>query len=254
MFRPQGGSNLLIVGQREELALGTLAVSLVSLAAQLGPLRATTATETAAADPSATAKRFYILDGTRPDAPEAGFWPRLGRHAALGAAVVSPRGAAQTIGHLADEVNRRLASGEQSAEPVFLLIYNLARFRELKKSDDYSFDDEGAAAAKQLATIVREGPAAGVHTLLWCDTYTTASRWLDRQTLRDFEMRVLFQMSATDSSNLIDSPAASRLGSHAALFYSEEHAQAEKFRPYGVPEEQWLSHVAERLRGRGDAG
>ena len=48
-------------------------------------------------------------------------------------------------------------------------------------------------------------------------------------------MRVLFQMSAADSSNLIDSPLASRLGQHRALYHTEDRAQPEKFRPYGPP-------------------
>ncbi len=68
--------------------------------------------------------------------------------------------------------------------------------------------------------------------------------------MRDLEMRVLFQMSAADSSNLMDSPAASRLGAHLAIFFSEELGQAEKFRPYGVPGEEWLAWVQERLAAR----
>ena len=61
-------------------------------------------------------------------------------------------------------------------------------------------------------------------------------------------MRVLQQMSANDSSNLMDSPAASKLGGHTAIFYSEERGQAEKFRPYGLPTGDWLASVAESLR------
>ena len=58
-------------------------------------------------------------------------------------------------------------------------------------------------------------------------------------------MRVLFQMSAADSSTLIDIPAASKLGVHRALFYSEDRGQPEKFRPYGLPSEEWLAWVKE---------
>ena len=52
----------------------------------------------------------------------------------------------------------------------------------------------------------------------------------------EFDNRVLFQMSANDSSNLIDSPAASRLGANRAVFFSEESGVAEKFRPYAPME------------------
>ena len=61
--------------------------------------------------------------------------------------------------------------------------------------------------------------------------------------MREFDNRVLFQMSASDSSNLIDSPLANKLGFHRALFYSEEQGTNEKFRPYALPSPEWLDHV-----------
>jgi hypothetical protein len=57
-------------------------------------------------------------------------------------------------------------------------------------------------------------------------------------------------MSGTDSSNLIDTPAASRLGVHRALLYSEEQGLLEKFRPYGIPTADWLDFVNKRLKAR----
>ena len=47
-------------------------------------------------------------------------------------------------------------------------------------------------------------------------------------------------MSAADSSALIDSPAANKLGLYRALAYSEEQGVMEKFRPYGLPSVEWL--------------
>jgi S-DNA-T family DNA segregation ATPase FtsK/SpoIIIE len=94
-----------------------------------------------------------------------------------------------------------------------------------------------------LATILREGPTVGVFTLVWCDTLANLQRALDRQALREFQMRVLFQMSAADSSNLIDSPLASKLGPHRAYYYTEDQGQLEKFRPYGAVSEDWWRDV-----------
>ncbi len=243
VFRPQNGSNLLVVGQQDELAIGMLSIAMISLAAQLGP-------NTTHHSPL-TRHCFTILDGTRADAPEAGHWDRLCRQLPLNAKVVLPKDAVGSIGAMAEEVSRRLAAGEETAEPVFLVIHNLARFRDLKKSDDFSFDDSAeTGAAKNLTTILREGPAVGVHTLVWCDSLSNVNRWLDRQALRDFDMRVLMQMSANDSSNLMDSPAASKLGGHTALFYSEERGQAEKFRPYGTPTSDWLASIAGLLTSK----
>jgi hypothetical protein len=76
------------------------------------------------------------------------------------------------------------------------------------------------------------------------------SRWLDRPTLREFCLRVLLQMSAADSSNLMDSPVASRLGNHRALLFNEELGTHEKFRPYAPPTHEWLADVRKRFARR----
>ncbi len=170
--------------------------------------------------------------------------------------VAGRRGLPEVIGEVAAEVERRLAAEEPAGPSIYLVVFGLQRARDLRQEEELgfgSFGGEEAAApspAQQLATILREGPELGVHTLVWCDTYTNLTRTLDRRALREFDLRVVFQMGAEDSSNLIDSPAASKLGPHRALFVSEEEGRLEKFRPYGLPPEAWLAWAAERLRAR----
>src|SRR5439155_14771639 len=97
LFRPQSGSNLLVVGQQDELTIGILSIAVISLAAQMRVMEK---------QPSAF-HRFSVLDGTRSDAPEAGHWEKLCRQLRLDASVVQPREAAGSIAALAEEVNRR---------------------------------------------------------------------------------------------------------------------------------------------------
>ncbi|MEM1303458.1 MAG: hypothetical protein AAGG46_01090, partial [Planctomycetota bacterium] len=73
------------------------------------------------------------------------------------------------------------------------------------------------------------------HVIAWCDSYNAVTRLFDRATLREFALRVAMPMSAADSSNLIDTPAAANLNQHRALLYSDETGESEKFRPYGPP-------------------
>jgi len=243
VFRSQSGANLLIVGQNDEAALAIMAISLLSLAAQERPER------------TADSTKFYILDGTPHDAPHSGFWAKLAAMSPEHARLVDRRELQAVLTEMAREIDRRQKTHEGEDPPLFLFLYGLQRFRELRKpEDDFSFSRRGEEAAanpaKQFVTILREGPAVGVHTVVWCDTLNNVQRAFERQGLRDFEMRVLFQMSAADSSNLIDSPAAGKLGLYRALFYSEEKGQPEKFRPYGLPEDSWLDWVKEQLQGK----
>jgi hypothetical protein len=270
VFRRQGGANLLVVGQQEQMALGMLATSIVSLAAELcGPPASFNRDPTGSAPldalaeftPSAPstplAPQLIVLDGQRPDSPSIGFWNRLAKQLPLEMRVAATNGCGDVIRGLADEVERRLQQGDSSGPPVFLIVYNLARFRELRKSEEYSFslDDSAPAAAldKQFSTLLREGPNFGIHTLIWCDNFTNLNRWLDRQVLHDLAMRVLFQMSAGDSANLMDTPEASRLGIHRAILYNEEQGEFEKFRPYGLPDDAWLRWVHDQLQARTSA-
>jgi hypothetical protein len=249
VFRPQGGSNLLIVGQHDEMGLGTLASSVLSLAAQLGPIGGRASLIAPSSESTARLKRFYILDGMRSDSPDADYWKRLGGLEPLDAAILEPRDAVRVMTELAEEVNRRLASGEPGGEPVFLVIYNLARFRDLKKGDDYSFDDSGAGGGKQLTTVLREGPPVGVHTLLWCDSYNNVNRWLDRQALRDFEMRVLFQMSAAEirATSWTARPPAVSAGTRR-FFIAKSAAKWRNFGPMARRGDSGSSGLREELR------
>jgi S-DNA-T family DNA segregation ATPase FtsK/SpoIIIE len=230
VLRRQAAGNLLVVGQREEVSLAMLATSMVSLAAH---------------DPQ-HASRLYIFDGAPPDDPHAGYLARLASALPHRVLVAGQREVAAAMDQLGGELARRQNDPHAPQDPVYLLIYGLHRFRSLKRpEDDFSFspsDKDGAQRPDQhLATLLRDGPPLGMHTLVWCDTAGTLSRWLDRQALREFDSRVLLQMSAADSTALIDSPDAGKLGMHRALLFTEEQGGVEKFRPYALPTEHWLA-------------
>jgi energy-coupling factor transporter ATP-binding protein EcfA2 len=233
-FARHAGSNLLVVGSEEESAFGTLANAVIALAAQ-------------------PASRFMVLDGTRPDSEHAGAWQRLADALPNSVTVAGPREVAHVVAEVAAEMARRESADEESAAAWYLVVHDAGRFRELRRNeDDFGFSrdrDKPPPPDRQWAEILRNGPAWGVHSLVWCDSYNDVNRLVDRQTLREFELRVVFQMSAADSTNLLDTPAASRLRSHRGLFYSDDLGTTEKFRPYGPPSEEWLTFVERRMSG-----
>jgi energy-coupling factor transporter ATP-binding protein EcfA2 len=241
-FARVSGAHLLVVGHQEESALGILAAAVISLAAQQGPAGCGGAS-------------FHVLDGARSDSPALAFWPRLARALPHAVQVADVRTAAVEVAAVAAELAAREASGGDGQPPLYLVIHDLARFRELRRGDDdFSFsrsdDSQPASPASQFTRILREGPALGIHVLMWCDSYNNVNRTFDRQGLREVELRVLFQMNATDSSNLIDSPAAAQLGVHRALLYNEGEGRLEKFRPYGPPPDDWLAWLDRQLHAR----
>ena len=231
---------MVVVGHDEQLSLGILANSLVSLVAQNRNGQA----------------RFEVLDGTRPDSTVQGAWPQLASALPNSVAIHGPKDTAKVISALANEVTQRSENSEQTYPSQFLIVHDLAQFRDLRiTEDDFGFASLGpsgtngksVAIDKQFRNLLREGPAVGVHVLLWCESFNSLSRTIDRLALREVDYRVALQMSSTDSTSLIDSPAASRLGEHRAILYRDDLGTQVKFRPYGRPTEAWMDWVAEQL-------
>jgi hypothetical protein len=233
-FLPASGSNLLIVGQRREAAFAMMASSVLSLCARRRPGDI----------------RIAILDG-------GGHEPEFLRHFENLLGAVPHRVDRYDLRTTPDAVAELAALVEARGEredpsPVFLFAFGLQRLRMLRKEDDYSspFDEPGAASGgDQFATILTDGPPRNVHTIVWCDTVPNLQRTLSRRALREFDFRVLFQMSAADSSELIESSAANRLGLTSALLAVESLGTFEKFRPYAIPDGETMRHL-----GGGKAG
>jgi len=244
-FRRQGGTNLLIVGQREDLATSILSMATVSLAAGSDPYPGGAVGK---------ASRFVLFEPAIAEEHPETMLSRLTEHLPHEIEVVSRLGVVDAFRNLAAEVQRRLDEQILDAESVFVVIRDLARFREIRRNEnDFGFSMSGeqeATPAQQLVTILRDGPTVGIHAVIWCDSLTNLQRTFERGTLKEFELRVLFQMSGTDSSQLVENPAAGRLGEQRALFVQEETGTLEKFRPYQFPSDTWLTDLASRLRSR----
>jgi hypothetical protein len=242
VFRPQGGANLLLIGQNEDAGRGLFAASLLGLAGQIAP-------------PDDGGAPFVLLDGTPDDADDADYLRKVAARLPHPTRTPDRTGLPAALAELATEVDRRQKGESADRSPRFLFVFGVHRFRELRKADDdFGFGRKGAerepSPAERFAHILKEGPAVGIHMVVWCDSHTNLIRSFDRPLLREFAMRVLFQMSPTDSSTLMDSPAASRLGRTRALLLLEEQERPEKFRPYGPPAGEWLDRATEQLRAR----
>ncbi len=136
---------------------------------------------------------------------------------------------------------------------MFIFISGLQKFKKLRHEDDFSFSSGGDGEADpgaQFDELIREGSAYGMHLLVSVDAYNNVSRFISRKAITEFEMRVVFQMSANDSASLIDSPRASNLGLHRALYFNEREGTIETFRPYALPDRAWLEEAAAKLEGR----
>lgn len=230
-LRRRSGANLIVVGPTPEPALGMLVAGATSAG-------------------SAGGVRTIWVDPTPED--DALFGVAGSALAPVGAEVRTHRDVDAVITEIDTLVRGRQSGG--GGQPVVLVLAGLHRLRTLRKSDSYSFsldDDTGVSPDKQLANILREGPSVGVWTLAWCDSLTNLERAMERSTVREFGLRVLMQMGASDSAALIDSSAAANLGVNRALLADDEAGTITRFRPVDLPSVGMVRAAVGALRGDG---
>ncbi len=236
-LRRQAGSNMVIVGQADEHALGMVSASIVA----------------AAAGHRCHAFSAVVLDGTPADDPNAGLLDAVAKH--LPHRIERPgfRESGDAVLEIGRELARRVEAGEVDGPTILLVVHGLHRFRVLRRAEDdygFSMDDAPPTPDKVFGAILRDGPEHGIFAIAWADTVGTLERCVDRQTMRSFDQRVMFQVGATDSSTLIDSPAAANLGPNRGLLFRDDRGTIEKFRPWSLPPESWLAAVGRMLEAR----
>lgn len=230
-FHAQSGNNLLIIGQRSDVSMGIIFSSILSLSASYRP----------------GTIQFTVLDGSTPDTGHTAQLEALSMALPHKVDIIAYRDIPEAVLEFDRALdNRQNEEGASECSPIFLIVFGLQRLRMLRESDEFDFSTDQSdqkTPEKAFVNILRDGPQNNMHSIIWCDSLNNLNRSLSRKTIKEFELNVLFQMSATDSAELIDSPAASRLGLYTALLFAERGGIMEKFRPYALPGNDTLENI-----------
>ena len=236
-FQRSGGQNVLIVGQEGDLADSILASTVLSICA--GP---------AGSGVTGTSRLVLLHDG-QDLASQEKFASAFTKGTASRFSLRKAAEADATVAELSAELAAREAAGDGSNWPAIILaVRNIGQFRSLRRDeDDFGMSGFGATKsatpASQLGDLIRKGPLVGIHVIVWSDTFSNAMRWLSNSLLREFDSRIAFRLNQTDSSSLIDTPAAASLSPGRAILYRDQTGAADRFRPFSWPSQQWLATV-----------
>ncbi len=223
-FHRESRSNLLIIGKNEKVSTAMKANAVISLAAQK----------------STKGIEFLLFDFTRPDSN--------GHHAIRSLRNYFPHKMALydrgTVNNGIDKafecVNmREKTMSDKTDTAVFLILMGIHRASKLRSEDGYTFPE----TTERLIHILDHGPETAVFTICWGDTLRNTERIIGRN-LHEFGFRVALQMPVGESNEFIDCSDAAKLGKFRAILYDEDRAeQLEKFRPYAMPDEEWLKQT-----------
>ena len=247
-FRRSGGQNVLIVGQESDQADTILASMILSWC-----VGASSKTK------PRTSQMIFIHDG-RDAASQTLFSETFPKDVAPRLSLRPPNDADAVVAELWQMMtDREAGQTPPDSSEILLVIRNIGQFRSLRRDeDDFGMGGFGApkvaTPSSQLGDLIRKGPLVGIHVIVWSDTFSNAMRWLSNSLLREFDNRIAFRLNQTDSSSLIDTPAAASLTQGRAILYRDQTGSADRFRPFSWPAPSWLKLIFDSSRSHRQSG
>lgn len=234
-------NNFIVIGRDEKLAVGMITAALISIAAQCHPDEV----------------RITVLDLVTTDTPWAGTMGKLSEALPHKVQMLQHREIAGYLAELDTLISTRQNNPTDLKNiPIFFIIQGIHRAREIQRQDDFSFlktqESTSSNISEQFSRILKEGPEVNIHVIAWCDTYANCQRKIGRESIQDFGMRAALSMSAEESNNFLDNPLASKLDKpNRSIYYDDERIGIfEKFRPYQIPNVEWLARINQLLQGK----
>ncbi len=233
-FARESGANLLVVGRqgpdvRAMLASGLLGVSATSRTARIKIAESPTAGETGLVE---------LVNG-------------LPLHVDR----IAPANLKSELTEIWNNLHARQDDPAAAETPLIVVINDISRLRDLRKSDDdYGFGGFGGGApvppsvSKMLNEILRDGPPVGIHTIFWTDSALSMQNCTERTAINEFGTIVIYQTTAADSTHFLDNNGATRLQRWQALLVRPVESETIKIRPYGLLDQgqwqQWLGQFS----------
>lgn len=211
----QNGSNVLIVGGDETASLSILYHSLEQVMGQ-----------------SNERAEFYICDKTNVDSGNYGILQRLTKHSNT-TYCEDDAAVEQIIMALSEKLDKR-KKGEEDRERTILVLADAFNVRSMRKSG-YNVP----AVTQSLQTILRDGPAFGIHTFTTFKSYSNFSQLFDAiNTLQDFDIRIELRGGEgykIFGSNTFDAQKISPTKQNTAVIQTSADMQLlQKFKVYSL--------------------
>jgi S-DNA-T family DNA segregation ATPase FtsK/SpoIIIE len=149
------------------------------------------------------------------------------------------RAFAQLIEELRKDVRTRVEDDDLLSPARLAFLFGVHRARELDA--EFGSVDADPELAEALEEVLRDGPEAGVHTWIWSDSVTGATRRLSSRMMRECAWRIAGKMSADDSLALLGSERAAEIRDRQLVLANDDRGVLTRAISFGVPAPAWLA-------------
>ena len=217
-MKRQGGGNLLIAGNDEDIAVRIIFSSITSLLKQ----------------PIVSDSIFYFFNFFDTDTEYSTklnvlFGSLINKFKVV---IVEEKDIKSTLESIKQELENRQANQTVNSANIFITIASIQRSRNFKKQNSTVTDE-----TKILATLISDGSSKGIHSIIQIDSWESfKDKIFDYRIISDFSQRVITQTTEAGSRGLIDNTKATKLGTNRAYYFWDTENKLIKFKPYDLPD------------------
>lgn len=218
VLKRQGGGNMLVVGNDEDVAVRIIFSVITSLLKQPMPKDSV----------------FYFFNFFDTDTEHFAKLNVLFNsfQSKFKIEIVEEKNIKTTLEFLKHELNNRQTSSSSNFPNIFITVASIQRGRIFRK-DSYNMTDE----AKLLAGIIKDGTNKGIHTIIQIDSMDSfGGKIFEDKLLPDFSQRVATQMNSDNSRKILGNEKAMKLGNNRAYYFWDSENKLIKFKPYELPD------------------
>ncbi len=228
-LKKQGGGNLLIVGNDEEIATRIIFSSITSLLKQ----------------PISKDTLFYFFNFFNTDTEQHLELNNLFKMLCnkFKVEIVEDKNIKSTLESIKQELDSRQATAGSNFPSIFISIASLQRGRIFRKVG-FDFTEE----TKILMSIIKDGSNKGIHSIIQIDSMDSfGEKIFEHRLLSDFSQRVATQMNSDNSRKLLGNEKAMKLGNNRAYYFWDNENKLIKFKPFELPEISFFKTILNRI-------
>lgn len=218
VLKRQGGGNMLVVGNDEDVAVRIIFSAITSLLKQ-------------SISKDSVFYFFNFFDSDTEHFTKLNVLFNSFRNK-FKVEVVEEKNIKTTLESIKQELDSRQTSSASNFPNIFITVASIQRGRIFRK-DSYNMTDE----AKLLATIIKDGTNKGIHSIIQVDSMDSfGGKIFEDKLLPDFSQRVATQMNSDNSRKILGNEKAMKLGNNRAYYFWDSENKLIKFKPYELPD------------------
>ncbi len=152
----------------------------------------------------------------------------------------------QTYENLQDRISGKVDKSER----LFFMMFGIDAAMILRDDMYEMTEDDNLTISQKLNKIIQDGPENGINCVIWASSLKRLRKILDNSTIsRYFYKRIFFGNEKNDCEELIDEDLTPGVEACEAIFFKDiNKKKAVSFRPYEIPEKDWVASIADSYK------